>query len=65
LPLFDLGAQAVYTGAKLFEWHEQGGVERAKEVSEIVPGSRCFQALWGMVLPKTGTREDTGKHFQD
>ena len=65
LPLFDLGTEAVYTGTELFERHEQGGVERAKEVSEIMLGLRCFQVLWGVILSKTGTSEYTGKDFQD
>jgi len=65
LPLFDLGTEAVYTGAELCERHKQGGVERAKEVPEIMLGLRCFQVLRGVVLPKTGTGEDTGKNFQD
>jgi hypothetical protein len=65
LPLFDLGTEAVYTGAELFERHEQGRVERAKEVSEIMLGLRCFQVLWGVILSKTGTSEYTGKDFQD
>ena len=65
LPLFDLGTEAVYTGAELFERHEQGGVERAKEVSEIMLGLRCFQVLWGVILPKTGTSEHPRKDFQD
>ena len=61
LPLFDLGTQAVYAGAELFERHEQGRVEGAKEVSEILLGIRCFQVLWGVLLPKTRTREYTGR----
>ena len=65
LPLFDLATEAVYTGAKLFERHEQGRVEGAKEVSEILLGIRCFQVLWGVLLPKTSTREYTGEDFQD
>ena len=63
LPLFDLATEAVYTGAKLFERHEQGRVEGAKEVSEILLGIRCFQVLWGVLLPKTSTREYTGEDF--
>src|SRR5262249_3015910 len=65
LPLFDLSTEAVYAGAELFERHEQSRVEGAKEVAEIMLGRRYFQALWGVVLPKTGTREDTGQDFQD
>ena len=57
LPLFDLATEAVYTGAKPFERHEQGRVEGAKEVPEILLGIRCFQVLWGVLLPKTSTRE--------
>jgi hypothetical protein len=34
-------------------------------VSEIILGVRGFQRLWGVVLPKTGTGEDTRKNFQD
>ena len=63
LPLFDLATEAVYTGAKLFERHEQGRVEGAKEVSEMLLGLRCFQVLWGVLLPKTSTREYTGEDF--
>jgi hypothetical protein len=65
LPLFDFGSEAVYTRAELVERHEQGRVEGAKEVAEIILGVRGFQRLWGVVLPKTGTGEDTRKHFQD
>ena len=65
LPLFDLGTEAVYARAELFERHEQGRVEGAKEVAEIILGVRGFQILWSVVLPKTGTGEDTRKNFQD
>ena len=65
LPLFNLGTEAVYTRAELFERHEQGRVERAKEVSEIMLGVWCFQVLGGVALPETGTGEYTGKNFQD
>src|SRR5262245_46988376 len=62
---FDLSAEAVYAGAELFERHEQSRIEGAKEVPEVILGLWCFQALRGVVLPKTGPREDAGKDFQD
>src|SRR4029453_10460583 len=65
LPLFDLGTEAVYARVELFERHEQGRVEGAKEVAEIILDVQGFQRLWSVVLPKTGTGEYTRKNFQD
>jgi hypothetical protein len=65
LPLFDLGPQAVQADAELGERHEQGRIEGAKEVAEVMLCLRVVQALWGVVLPKAGAREDTGQDFQN